>query len=69
MTNLYNDVNVLGDIMSDLLSNDVASARSKLQTLLSEKGRELTSIEAYFEELANFLSFEHEDAIGEGQAA
>jgi hypothetical protein len=65
MTDLYNDVNVLGDIMSNLLSNDVASARSKLQTLLTEKGRELTSMETYFEDLAN----EYEYAIVEEQAA
>lgn len=65
MTDLYNDVDVLGAIMSDLISDDIMNARSKLQTLLTEKGRELANMEAYYDELAK----QYEDGIGEGQAA
>lgn len=65
MTDLYNDVETLGNVMSDLLDGEIQSARAKLQAILKAKGEELQMMEAYYDELAR----QYEDGIGEGQVA
>ena len=65
MTDLYNDVETLGAVISDLLNEENQSARQKLQRLLKAKGEELAAMEAYYDELAK----QYADGVGEGQSA
>lgn len=63
MTELYNDVDVLGAVMADMLSGKFKAAQKKVQGLLKEKGAEI----AAYEEYVNEQALAYEDGISEGQ--